>query len=167
MNYIVKNQELVEAEAYLKNLSNYLKKDYEERGKYLFVGRLSYLMTAELFVSFLLLGIMIAKLVPIAIAVILILFTVAFFTSLALYGEGILKKAKLPIISKKSFLNDFLKRHGYDLLSDLDSLKLNLTVYDLIIDENNLEILLNKDYHKSMKKLKMLKRAQKIGDQND
>lgn len=143
MNYIAQNKELEKAETYLKNLSNYLKEDYEKRGKYFFVGRLSYLMTAEVFVSFLLLGIMIAKSVPIAIAVILILFTVAFFTSLALYGEDILKKAKLPIISKKSFLNDFLKRHGYDLLSDLDSLNLNLTVYGLIIDENNLEIRLN------------------------
>ena len=65
MNYIAQNKELEHAETYLKNLSNQLKEDYEERGKYFFVGRLSYLMTAEVIVSFLLLGVMIAKSVPI------------------------------------------------------------------------------------------------------
>lgn len=104
MNYIAQNEELERAETYLENLSNHLKEDYEERGKYFFVGRLSYLMTAEVIVSFLLLGVMIAKSVPIAIAIILFLFTIAFFTSLALYGEDILKKAKLPIVSKKTIL---------------------------------------------------------------
>lgn len=104
MDYIAKNQELEQVETYLENLSNHLKEDYEERGKYFFVGRLSYLMTAEVIVSFLLLGVMIAKSVPIAIAIILFLFTIAFFTSLALYGEDILKKAKLPIVSKKTIL---------------------------------------------------------------
>ena len=99
MNYIAQNEELERAETYLKSLSDYLKETYEERGKYFFVGRLAYLMTAEVIVSFLLLGIMIAKSVPIAIAIILFLFTIAFFTSLALYGEDILKKAKLPIVS--------------------------------------------------------------------
>lgn len=38
MNYIVKNQELERAESYFKNLSDYLKETYEERGKYFFVG---------------------------------------------------------------------------------------------------------------------------------
>lgn len=33
MNYIAKNQELEKAETYLKNLSDYLKETYEERGK--------------------------------------------------------------------------------------------------------------------------------------
>ena len=141
MNYIVKNQELERAESYLKNLSNHLKETYEERGKYLFVGRLSYLMIAEVFVSFLLLGVMIAKTVPLVITTVLLFFTIYFFTGLALYGENILKKAKLPIISKKHFLKDFLKRNSRDLQSDLGSL--NLTVYDLIIDDKNLEIKLN------------------------
>ena len=141
MNYIVKNQELERAESYLKNLSNHLKETYEERGKYLFVGRLSYLMTSEVFVSFLLLGVMIAKSVPLVIATTLLFFTIYFFTGLALYGKNILEKAKLPIISKKRFLKDFLKRNSLDLQSDLDSL--NLTFYDLVIDYTNLEIKLN------------------------
>lgn len=141
MNYIVKNQELEKAENYLKNLSNHLKETYEERGKYLFVGKLSYLMTAEGFVSFLLLGVMIAKSVPLVIATTLLFFTIYFFTGLALYGENILKKAKLPIVSKKRFLKDFLKRNSRDLEADLYSL--NLTFYDLVIDYTNLEIKLN------------------------
>ena len=141
MNYIVKNQELEKAENYLKNLSNHLKETYEERGKYLFVGKLSYLMTAEGFVSFLLLGVMIAKSVPLVIATTLLFFTIYFFTGLALYGENILKKAKLSIVSKKRFLKDFLKRNSRDLEADLYSL--NLTFYDLVIDYTNLEIKLN------------------------
>jgi len=137
MNYIVKNQELERAESYLKNLSDYLKETYEERGKYFFVGRLSYLMVAEVFVSFLLLGAMITKSVPLLFAVYFLFLTIYFFTGLALYGKNILKKAKLPIISKKHFLKDFLKRNRSDLGS------LNLTVYDLVIDYTNLEIKLN------------------------
>ena len=141
MNYIAKNQELEKAETYLKNLSDYLKETYEERGKYFFVGRLSYLMTAEVIVSFLLLGIMIAKSVPIVIAIILFLFTIAFFTSLALYGEDILKKAKLPIVSKKQFLEQFFKQYDFELRADFKSL--NITAYDVIIDDKNLEIKLD------------------------
>lgn len=141
MDYIAKNEELEQAETYLKNLSNHLKETYEERGKYFFIGRLSYLMTAEVIVSFLLLGVMIAKSVPIAIAIILFLFTIAFFTSLALYGEDILKKAKLPIISKKQFLEQFFKQYDFELRADFKSL--NLTAYDVIIDDKNLEIKLD------------------------
>ncbi len=138
MNYIVKNQELERAESYLKNLSDYLKETYEERGKYFFVGRLSYLMTAEVIVSFLLLGVMITKSVPLVFVVYFLFLTIYFFTGLALYGKNILEKAKLPIISKKRFLKDFLKRNSRDLEADLYSL--NLTAYDLIIDDKNLEI---------------------------
>lgn len=140
-NHITQNKELEQAKTYLKNLSDYLKETYEERGKYFFVGRLSYLMIAEVFVSFLLLDIMITKSVPLLFAVYFLFLTIYFFTGLALYGENILKKAKLPIISKKRFLKDFLKRNSRDLQSDLGSL--NLTVYDLIIDDKNLEIRLN------------------------
>ena len=141
MNYIVKNQELERAESYFKNLSDYLKETYEERDKYFFVGRLSYLMTAEVFASFLLLSVMITKSVPLLFAVYFHFLTIYFFTGLALYGENILKKAKLPIISKKRFLKDFLKRNSRDLEADLYSL--NLTFYDLVIDYTNLEIKLN------------------------
>lgn len=141
MNYIAQNEELERAETYLKSLSDYLKETYEERGKYFFVGRLAYLMTAEVIVSFLVLGVMITKSVPLLFAVYFLFLTIYFFTSLALYGKNILKKAKLPIISKKRFLKDFLKRNSRDLEADLYSL--NLTFYDLVIDYTNLEIKLN------------------------
>lgn len=141
MDYIAKNEELEQAETYLKNLSNHLKETYEERGKYFFVGRLSYLMTAEVIASFLLLDVTIAKSVPIAIAIILFLFTIAFFTSLALYGEDILKKAKLPIVSKKQFLEQFFKQYNFELEADFKDL--HLTAYDVIIDDKNLEIKLD------------------------
>lgn len=137
MNYIAQNEELERAETYLKSLSDYLKETYEERGKYFFVGRLAYFMTAEVIVSFLLLGIMIA------IAIILFLFTIAFFTNLALYGEDILKKAKLPIVSKKQFLEQFFKQYDFELRADFKTL--NLTAYDVIIDDKNLEIKLNRE----------------------
>lgn len=95
-------------------------------------------MTAEVFVSFLLLGVMITKSVPLVFVVYFLFLTIYFFTGLALYGKNILEKAKLPIISKKRFLKDFLKRNSRDLEADLYSL--NLTAYDLIIDDKNLEI---------------------------
>lgn len=80
---------------------------------------------------------------PHLIAIILFLFTIAFFTSLALYGENILKRAKLPIVSKKQFLEQFLKQYDFELRADFKSL--NLTAYDVIIDDKNLEIKLNRE----------------------
>ena len=98
-------------------------------------------MTAEVIVSFLLLGVMITKSVPLVFAIYFLFLTIYFFTGLVLYGKNILEKAKLPIISKKRFLKDFLKRNSRDLEANLHSL--NLTAYDLIIDDTNLEIRLN------------------------
>lgn len=106
MNYIAQNEELERAETYLKSLSDYLKETYEERGKYFFVGRPAYLMTAEV-------------------------------------GEDILKKAKLPIVSKKQFLEQFFKQYDFELRADFKTL--NLTAYDVIIDDKNLEIKLNRE----------------------
>ena len=68
---------------------------------------------------------------------------------------------KLPIISKKSFL----QQNKSLLITKLNNYNLNFE--DVVIDSKNLEISLNKDNHKSMKRLKMLKRAQKIGGQNE
>ena len=73
----------------------------------------------------------------------------------------IIPRFKLPIVSKKSFL----QQNKSLLITKLNNYNLNFE--DVVIDYKNLEILLNKDNHKSMKKLKMLKRAQKIGGQND
>ena len=149
MNYIVKNQELERAESYLKNLSNHLKETYEERGKYLFVGRLSYLMTAEVFVSFLLLGVMIAKTVPLVITTVLLFFTIYFFTGLALYGENILEKAKLPIISKSRFLNNHLLKIKSDLL-----IRYSLEFQYISIDYDKIEFHLNQKAFAKFKNIK-------------
>ena len=73
----------------------------------------------------------------------------------------VIPRFKLPIVSKKYFL----KQNKSLVLTKLNNYNLNLD--DVIIDSKNLEIFLNKDNHKSMKKLKILKRAQKIGGQND
>lgn len=63
------------------------------------------------------------------------------------------------------FKKRFLKKNK-SLISTLLG-HYNLTIDDVDIDYKNLEIILNKDNHDSMKKLKMLKRVQKIGGQND
>ena len=133
MDYITKNEELEQTETYLKNLSNHLKEVYEERGKYFFVGKLSYLTTTEVIVFFLLLGVIIARSVPLVFAVYFLFLTIYFFTGLALYGENILKKAKLPIISKKSFL----KQNKSLLINKLNNYNLNFE--DVVIDSKNLE----------------------------
>ena len=84
-----------------------------------------------------------------------------FIASVNLTTSYIIPRFKLPIVSKKSFL----KQNKSLLTTKLNNYNLNLE--DVIIDTKKLEISLNKDSHKSMKKLKMLKRAQEIGGQND
>ena len=84
-----------------------------------------------------------------------------FITSVNFTISYIIPRFKLPIVSKKSFL----KQSKSLLTTKLNNY--NLDFEDVVIDSKNLEISLNKDNHKSMKKLKMLKRAQKIGGQND
>ena len=84
-----------------------------------------------------------------------------FIASVNLTTSYIIPRFKLPIVSKKSFL----KQNKSLLTTKLNNY--NLDFEDIVIDSKKLEILLNKDNHNSMKKLKMLKRAQKIGGQND
>ena len=84
-----------------------------------------------------------------------------FIASVNFTTSYIIPRFKLPIVSKKSFL----KQSKSLLTTKLNNYNLNLD--DVIIDSKNLEISLNKDDYKSMKKLKMLKRVQKIGGQND
>lgn len=84
-----------------------------------------------------------------------------FIASVNFTTSYIIPRFKLPIVSKKSFL----KQNKSLLITKLNNYNLNLE--DIIIDSKNLEISLNKDNHKSMKRLKMLKRTQKIGGKND
>lgn len=106
-------------------------------------------MTAEGFVSFLLLGVMIAKTVPLVIATTLLFFTIYFFTGLALYGENILKKAKLPIVSKSHFLNNNLLKIKSDLL-----IRYSLEFEYITIDYDKIEFHLNPKAFAKFKNIK-------------
>lgn len=94
--------------------------------------------------------------------IILIVLDVSLFiASVNFTTSYIIPRFKLPIVSKKSFL----QQNKSLLITKLNNYNLNFE--DVVIDSKNLEISLNKDNHKSMKRLKMLKRAQKIGGQNE
>nr|DAF42815.1 MAG TPA: hypothetical protein [Siphoviridae sp. ctHip2] len=166
MNYITDNQELEEFENYLKILSNELQTKYKEDGKYLYMRTVTRVITAILYpivfvFLFLYLLAFMQPLSAITNILLIILDISLFIASVNFTTSYIIPRFKLPIVSKKSFL----KQNKSLLITKLNNYNLNLD--DVIIDSKNLEISLNKDDHKSMKKLKMLKRAQKIGGQND
>lgn len=165
-NYITDNQELEEFENYLKNISNELQTKYKEEGKYLYMRTVTKTVTAILYpiifvFLFLYLLAFMQPLSAITNILLIILDISLFIASVNLTTSYIIPRFKLPIVSKKSFL----KQNKSLLTTKLNNY--NLDFEDIVIDSKKLEILLNKDNHNSMKKLKMLKRAQKIGGQND
>ena len=165
-NYITDNQELEEFENYLKNISNELQTKYKEEGKYLYMRTVTKTVTAILYpIIFVFLFLyVLAFMQPLSAMtnILLIILDISLFiASVNLTTSYIIPRFKLPIVSKKSFL----KQNKSLLTTKLNNY--NLDFEDIVIDSKKLEILLNKDNHNSMKKLKMLKRAQKIGGQND
>ena len=165
-NYITDNQELVEFENYLKSLSNELQTKYKEEGKYLYMRTVTKTVTAILYpIVFVFLFLyLLAFLQPLSAMTNIILIVLDIFLFIASVNftiSYIIPRFKLPIVSKKSFL----KQNKSLVLTKLNNYNLNFE--DVNIDYKNLEILLNKDNHNSMKKLKRLKRTQKIGGQND
>lgn len=165
-NYITDNQELEEFENYLKNISNELQTKYKEEGKYLYMRTVTKTVTAILYpiifvFLFLYLLAFMQPLSAITNILLIILDISLFIASVNLTTSYIIPRFKLPIVSKKSFL----KQNKSLLTTKLNNY--NLDFEDIVIDSKKLEILLNKDNHNPMKKLKMLKRAQKIGGQND
>ena len=165
-NYITDNQELEEFENYLKNISNELQTKYKEEGKYLYMRTVTKTVTAILYpiifvFLFLYLLAFMQPLSAITNILLIILDISLFIASVNLTTSYIIPRFKLPIVSKKSFL----KQNKSLLTTKLNNY--NLDFEDIVIDSKKLEILLNKDNHNSLKKLKMLKRAQKIGGQND
>jgi hypothetical protein len=165
-NYITDNQELEEFENYLKNISNELQTKYKEEGKYLYMRTVTKTVTAILYpiifvFLFLYLLAFMQPLSAITNILLIILDISLFIASVNLTTSYIIPRFKLPIVSKKSFL----KQNKSLLTTKLNNY--NLDFEDIVIDSKKLEILLNKDNHNLMKKLKMLKRAQKIGGQND
>lgn len=165
-NYITDNQELVEFENYLKSLSKELQTEYREKGKYLYMRAVTKTVTAILYpivfvFLFLYLLAFLQPLSAITNIILIVLDILLFIASVNFTTSYIIPRFKLPIVSKKSFL----KQNKSLLITKLNNYNLNLE--DIIIDSKNLEISLNKDNHKSMKRLKMLKRTQKIGGKND
>lgn len=166
MNYITDNQELEEFENYLKSISNELQTKYKEEGKYLYMRTVTRTVTAILYpivfvFLFLYLLAFMQPLSAITNILLIILDISLFIASVNFTTSYIIPRFKLPIVSKKSFL----KQNKSLLITKLNNY--NLDFEDIVIDSKNLEISLNKDNHKSMKILKMLKRTQKIGGQND
>ena len=165
-NYITDNQELEEFEKYLKSLSNELQTKYKEEGKYLYMRTVTKTVTAILYpivfvFLFLYLLAFLQSLSALRNIILIVLDIFLFIASVNFTISYIMPRFKLPIVSKKSFL----QQNKSLLTTKLNNYNLNLE--DIIIDSKNLEISLNKDNHKSMKRLKMLKRTQKIGGQND
>ena len=165
-NYITDNQELEEFENYLKILSKELQTEYKEEDKYLYMRAVTKTITAILYpivfvFLFLYLLAFMQPLSAITNILLIILDISLFIASVNFTTSYIIPRFKLPIVSKKSFL----KQSKSLLTTKLNNY--NLDFEDVVIDSKNLEISLNKDDHKSMKKIKMLKRAQKIGGQND
>ena len=161
-NYITDNQELVEFENYLKSLSNELQTKYKEEGKYLYMRTVTKTVTAILYpIVFVFLFLyLLAFLQPLSAMTNLILIVLDIFLFIASVNftiSYIIPRFKLPIVSKKSFL----QQNKSLLTTKLNNY--NLDFEDIVIDSKNLEISLNKDNHNSMKRLKMLKSAQKIG----
>lgn len=165
-NYITDNQELVEFENYLKSLSNELQTKYKEEGKYLYMRTVTKTVTAILYpIVFVFLFLyLLAFLQPLSAMTNIILIVLDIFLFIASVNftiSYIIPRFKLPIVSKKSFL----QQNKSLLTTKLNNY--NLDFEDIVIDSKNLEISLNKDNHNSMKRLKMLKRTEKIGGQND
>lgn len=165
-NYITDNQELEEFENYLKILSKELQTEYKEAGKYLYMRTVTKTVAAILYpivfvFLFLYLLAFLQPLSAITNIILIVLDIFLFIASVNFTTSYIIPRFKLPIVSKKGFL----KQSKSLLTTKLNNY--NLDFENVVIDSKNLEISLNKDDHKSMKKLKMLKRAQKIGGQND
>lgn len=165
-NYITDNQELEEFEKYLKSLSNELQTKYKEEGKYLYMRTVTRAVTAILYpivfvFLFLYLLAFMQPLSAITNILLIILDISLFIASVNFTISYIMPRFKLPIVSKKSFL----QQNKSLVLTKLNNC--NLDFEAVVIDNKNLEFFLNKDNHKSMKKLKMLKRTEKIGGQND
>lgn len=157
MNYIVQDSKFKTIESYLENLSNRFQETYDEKGKYLFIGNIFYIMLTEAIVSFFLCYVMIIKLIPIAITMFLLIYELVLFSYLAIYREDVLKKAKIPIISKKRFL----KKNRNNIKSILYAF--NLTLEDVIVNSKTLEIKLNYSNPHLTEKLKSWIKKDKAG----
>ena len=138
-NYIVHNEELEEIEAQLKELSKTYQDKYEESGKYL-------KNTPKLILWFFYCPIMLLLVLK-THNVFIIFFSVCYLFCFLL----ITNKIKLPIVSKRKFLQD---DEFYNIKFDLRS-KYNLELQYISIDYDKIEFHLNQ---KALAKFKNIKK---------
>ena len=144
-NYIVHNEELEEIEAQLKELSKTYQDKYEESGKYL-------KNTPKLILWFFYCPIMLLLVLKIqfhlfSYNVFIICFSICYLFCVLL----ITNKIKLPIVSKRKFLQD---DEFYHIKFDLRS-KYNLELQYIAIDYDKIEFHLNQ---KALAKFKNIKK---------
>lgn len=150
MNFIAQNKELEMMNIYLKGLSKKLQENYNNKGKYLSLGKTPYILWAESAFAWGIFYVTRIKIIPFKIGIILLILGLVGFTVLAIDYLDILKDFKIPVISKKRFLK-----------KNINNLKIilygfNLDLNDVILNSKTLEIKFNK---KSIAKLKPFKES--------
>ena len=104
MNFIAQNKELEMMNIYLKGLSKKLQENYNNKGKYLSLGKTPYILWAESAFAWGIFYVTRIKIIPFKIGIILLILGLVGFTVLAIDYLDILKDFKIPVISKKRFL---------------------------------------------------------------
>lgn len=143
-NYIVHNEELEEIEAQLKELSKTYQDKYEESGKYL--KNTPKLILWFFYCPIMLLLVLKTQFHLFSYDVFIIVFSICYLFCFLL----ITNKIKLPIVSKRKFLQD----EYYNIKFDLRS-KYNLEMQYISIDYDKIEFHLNP---KALAKFKNIKK---------
>ena len=149
MNFIARNEELEMMNNYLKGVSKRLQENYDNQGKYLFLGKTPYILLAESAFAWGIFYVIQVKIIPFKVGIILLILGLVGFTVLAIDYLDLLKDFKIPVISKKRFL----KKEINDLKIILYGF--NLYLNDVILNPKTLEITFNE---KSVAKLNHLKK---------
>lgn len=149
MNFIARNEELEMMNNYLKGVSKRLQENYDNQGKYLFLGKTPYILWAESAFAWGIFYVIQVKIIPFKVGIILLILGLVGLTVLAIDYLYLLKDFKIPVISKKRFL----KKEINDLKIILYGF--NLDINDVILNPKTLEITFNE---KSVAKLNHLKK---------
>lgn len=143
-NYIVHNEELEEIEAQLKELSKTYQEKYEESGKYL--KNTPKMLLWFFYCPIMLLLVLKTQFHLFSYNVFIIFFSVCYLFCFLL----ITNKIKLPIVSKRKFLQD----EYYNIKFDLRS-KYNLEMQYIAIDYDKIEFYL---HQKALARFKNIKK---------
>ena len=143
-NYILHNEELEEIEAQLKELSKTYQDKYEESGKYL--KNTPKLILWFFYCPIILLLVLKTQFHLFSYDVFIIVFLICYLFCLLL----ITNKIKLPIVSKRKFLQD----EYYNIKFDLRS-KYNLEMQYIAIDYDKIEFYL---HQKALARFKNIKK---------